>query len=463
VTIAIEVLSYGLAVWMGGYLIARNPAKVQLCLSGLGLLAYALALASDVLAQLAGPASRTNLQRLHWFLIFMPAILWTGALIRLLPEELRWRSALFRSWAYAVLPASLLLLFIAVSADLLTRISSTDPGLAYPLFAAALILPVLAALVLLVRNLPQATEKRALGILLTALLFFALGTGLLLVPMPWLPRFWVLLAIGFDLVFLGLSIALLDSLDEGETLLPDMLRSFDASFLAALVFGGQVLLVMLLATGVTFGMVALLLATLASAILWQTFSELIQSSIDQVAFAGFPTLRRSRARLRAAGNALPRLNTQLDVNQLEDEKFTRITRRALSNFNDLPRLATSPLTRMSLIDERLRARGAPGDTLERAAELKAVLSESITRLKPRGQDDFGASDEWRFFNALYYPYVVGLRPYSRRATYDGLDESTKEALRWFQTIVPERTLYNWQTAAAKLVAQDLREQNQALS
>jgi hypothetical protein len=272
-----------------------------------------------------------------------------------------------------------------------------------------------------------------------------------------------LLAIGFDLIFLGLSIAVLDSLDEGETLLPDMLRSFDASFLAALVFGGQVLLVMLLATGVTFGMVALLLATLASAILWQTFSELIQSSIDQVAFAGFPTLRRSRARLRAAGNALPRLNTQLDVNQLEDEKFTRITRRALSNFNDLPRLATSPLTRMSLIDERLKARGAAGDTLERAAELKAVLSESIKRLKPRGQGDFGASDEWRFYNALYYPYVASLRPYSRRATYDGLDESTKEALRWFQTIVPERTLYNWQTAAAKLVAQDLREQNQALS
>ena len=29
--------------------------------------------------------------------------------------------------------------------------------------------------------------------------------------------------------------------------------------------------------------------------------------------------------------------------------------------------------------------------------------------------------------------------------------------RWFQANVPERTLYNWQNAAAKLVAQDLRE------
>lgn len=264
-----------------------------------------------------------------------------------------------------------------------------------------------------------------------AMLFFGLGTGLLFVPLPWLPRFWVLLAIGLDLVFLGLSIAVLDSLDEGETLLPDMLRSFNASFLAALVFGGQVLLVLLLATGATFGMVALLLATIASAVLWQTFSDPIQTAIDGVAFAGLPALRQSRARLRSAGSALPRL-------------------------------ARSPLTRMPLIDAQLSARGTPGDTLERAAELKAVLSHSIKRLKPRGEDEFGASDEWRFYNALYYPYVIGLRPYSRRATYTGLDESTKEALRWFQTSVPERTLYNWQTAAAKLVAQDLREQNQAL-
>lgn len=133
-TLATEVFSYGLAVWLGSYLIARNPAKMQLYLSGLGLLAYALALASDVLAQLAGPAGRTNLERLHWLLIFLPAILWTGALIRLLPEELRWRPALFRSWAYVLLPASLLLLFIAVGADLVTTtFSSTDASSAYPL------------------------------------------------------------------------------------------------------------------------------------------------------------------------------------------------------------------------------------------------------------------------------------------------------------------------------------------
>ena len=91
------------------------------------------------------------------------------------------------------------------------------------------------------------------------------------------------------------------------------------------------------------------------------------------------------------------------------------------------------------------------------------MTECVIRLKPVNPDDakFGAGDEWRHFNALYYPYVVGLRPYSARVTIsgtqsNGLSADAKNALEWFQQAVPERTLYNWQTAAAKLVAQQLR-------
>jgi hypothetical protein len=121
-------------------------------------------------------------------------------------------------------------------------------------------------------------------------------------------------------------------------------------------------------------------------------------------------------------------------------------------------LAANPLTRLPVIEARLAARGEQDNTLERAAELKALLAESITRLKPRTDDDFGTSDEWRYYNALYFPYVAGLKPYSRRNAYDnGLDPIEQAALDWFQVTVPERTLHNWQNAAARLVAQDLRE------
>ena len=80
------------------------------------------------------------------------------------------------------------------------------------------------------------------------------------------------------------------------------------------------------------------------------------------------------------------------------------------------------------------------------------------RLKPASPKGFDSSDEWRHYNALYFPYVAGLRPYSRRQER-GLALEEQEALNWLQAYVPERTLYNWQNAGAKLVANDLWELN----
>jgi hypothetical protein len=53
--------------------------------------------------------------------------------------------------------------------------------------------------------------------------------------------------------------------------------------------------------------------------------------------------------------------------------------------------------------------------------------------------------------------VIGLKPYSRHDGHHLLEGETQAALDWFRTYVPERTLHNWQNAAAKLIAQDLRE------
>src|SRR5262249_12392431 len=153
---------------------------------------------------------------------------------------------------------------------------------------------------------------------------------------------------------------------------------------------------------------------------------------------------------------LPRVNTELALADLDLAEFTRLTRRALSHYGDLARLASSPLTRLPVIDARLSARGAPDRPVERAAELQALLAERIARLKPREERDSGTSDAWRFYNALYSPYVVGLKPYSRRGTLGELTPVARQALDWFGAMVPERTLHNWQNTAAKLVAQDLR-------
>ncbi|MBI1880413.1 MAG: hypothetical protein HYR94_19720 [Chloroflexi bacterium] len=287
-------------------------------------------------------------------------------------------------------------------------------------------------------------------------LFFALGAGFV-VSFDWLPRAWVLFVLGCDIILLGLGVAILDAQDEGQALLPDIFRSFDYSMATALLFGGLVVLAMIGGAGTVFPMVALLLATTSAAITVQTFADPIQTMVDRIAFAYFPWLLQARADLRAAASALPRVSPTIDFEALDEAEFTRITRRALSQFGDLPRLAASPRTYLPLIELRLAGRGAPDNTLERAAELKSLLVESIVRLKPRDEGDFGTTEAWRHYNALYFPYVAGLKPYSQHEELNGFDPLARQALVWFQTQVPERTLHNWQNAAARLVAQDLRE------
>ncbi len=254
----------------------------------------------------------------------------------------------------------------------------------------------------------------------------------------------------------GIMAAAVDAAERGEGLLIDILRSFDFAAFMSLVFGGQVALVMSI-IGVSLPMLGLLLGMIVTSILVQAFSDQAQTLIERIAFFRWARLRNARADLRAVANALPRTTDMLSLDQLSDDEFARHTRRALSHFGDLPRLASNPLIYLPAIDTRLVQRHAPDNTLERAVELKTLLAESVARLKPRNKGDFGTTNEWRHYNALYYPYVVGLKPYSVRAANDDVEDELSEVLRWFNASVPERTLYNWQTAATKLVAQDLRE------
>ena len=318
------------------------------------------------------------------------------------------------------------------------------------------LLPFVVVFCLAWSTLRSLRPKPARVVFLVTLLLFILSEGLFLLSQIWLPHPWILLFPGLALFVLGAALAVVDAYERGESLLPDLFRSFDYSFGTALLFAGQVVLVILLGTGLTFLVLALLFTVLATSIAMQMFSNPLAALLDTLAFFNFPQLQRARAELRTAASAVPRVNQTIDLQALDDSEFARLTRRALSQFGDLSRLASSPLTYLPLVEIRLAERHAKDDVIERAIELKALLSESIARLKPRQKGDFGTSDEWRHYNALYFPYIAGIKPYRRREQHGDTDPIVQKALEWFRTTVPERTLHNWQTAATKLVAQDIR-------
>jgi hypothetical protein len=196
---------------------------------------------------------------------------------------------------------------------------------------------------------------------------------------------------------------------------------------------------------------------LAVAIGVQVLAGPLAGLLDRLAFANAPDLRADREALRRTEAALPR-RAASPLDDVDDEAFARLTRRALGHYNDLPRLVSSPLTALPEIDDRLAARGAPDQPLERANELRALLAEHIDRLKPRDAGDFGTTEPWRYYNSLYFPYVVGVRAYAQNATAAGLDPVAREAWKWLVTDVPQRSLHNWQNAAARLIAVELRGQ-----
>jgi hypothetical protein len=383
--LAAQVVLFGLALWLGLYLIRREARSSRLRLAALSLLAYALAWACDLLR---------------------------GA------------------------------------SPLLERLSSL-------VFA----LPLLVVLVLAWRTRPGALPHVLRGILLANLLLLVIGTGLALADPGWFPRFWGEMLLGGGLMLLGVLLADLEAQTQGEALIPDVLISLDGMLCAALVFAGPVALVMLLATGPTLPLLILLLVTLTCAIATQVFASQLAAFSDRAALVAFPQLRKARANLRNTADALPRLDPSLDLQALDEAEFIRLTRRAFTCYSDLARLTASPLTCLPLIEQRLAARGAKTDALERAIELKALLTEGITRLKPPQKGNFGTSPEWRHYNALYFPYVVGLKPYSLRLQSPPSDPISRAAFDWFRSQVPERTLHHWQNAATALIAQELRQQS----
>lgn len=448
----LQLAVYAFTLWFGCYLLARDLKKVRLRYAGLGLVAYALGVGAAVLANYI-PALNDLLIQWRFVPILLPSVCWLVAIWNLTPEQ----EPAQQTWN----ARTLLLLGSLIIALLIIGWLSTEIGrLALALLTVS---SPLIALIKVRQAFRSDLPRQPLLLLVTATIFFLLSGALLILPLELFSDQVVLLAVSGDLLMLGGAMGYLDAFDEGTRLLPDAARSLSSAALVSLLFGGQVGLAMLLSGSQSAALLVLLFTVITTGIVLEAFTNPMQSVIDKLIFADQPALQQQREALRSVAAALPLVDDQADFARMDEAEFTRLTRRTLSHLNDLNKLAASPLTQFPLISQRVQRQGKADNQIERARELRAVLVENILHMKPYSDKDFDIGEAWRYYNVLYFPYVLGIKPYSVRLYRDLFDPAVREALDWFQEQVPERTFYNWQTTAAKLVAQQLWEQRQAVN
>ena len=444
---ALSAVVFVLSWWLGLYLLARNPRKPVLVLAAVGLCSFASVVALDAVRLVSHAAL---LSHLEIYLVAVPGVAWFAVLVELARPGERWR-----------MRTGELVLVAGVAAMALLG-AALAGGVEGPLRAGHLMMfaviststlgAMVAALARPAQHLP------ASGLIILATLFFALGNAILIIPLGLVPSWLALAGTGFDVLSLGVAVALWDAFDEGQALRADMLRSFVGSVVVAVLFGGQALIGVVVTRqehSAQSAFTALLFTSVAIAVAIQVLADPLAGALDRLAFSRSPALRADRAALRGTEAALP-LRSAHPLDDVDADTFARLTRRALGHYGDLSKLIASPLTALPLIDQRLAVRGAPDQPLERANELKAVLADAIARLKPRDGGEFGTTEQWRYYNSLYFPYVVGVRAYAQNATAAGLDATARQAWQWMVTEVPQRSLHNWQNAAARLIAADLR-------
>ncbi|GAA2612465.1 hypothetical protein Adu01nite_04590 [Paractinoplanes durhamensis] len=422
--LALAVPVFALSWWAACYLIGRDPARGALARAAAAVTAYAIGVA----AWAVWPDSR-----LAQILLCVPALFWAGAAVALLPRNLPERRQIDVGWL--VLSAFFLAMVVALpSAGRLVALA-----------------PLVGGLVLIWRFRDQVQPHMLPAALAVVAGLYALGLVVLLLPIDLGSPMLVIAAIGVDLMMLAFLMAVADALDVGERLRPDLIRSITAAVVATVAVGLPAIFTIRAADS---AVVTLLQFVLVGLVMTGVgLSGRLRRLLDRLGLRGDDRLRQDRGALLLLAEALPRHRQRHRLIATRQEDFLRFTRQALDNYRHLGRLMRSPLTDLPAVDKRLA-----GATVEqapvRALELRAVLAESIDRLRPAGA--FATSDEWRHYNALHFCVVLGLNPYGRRRPKtDGLDREARQALDWMRRYVPRRTLRRWQAEGASIVARRL--------
>src|SRR5690242_19335229 len=110
------IFIFGIACWLGLYLINRDLHSPRLRYAGLGLVTYALAWGCTLLsAYVPSPALGLVLARWSWSFFALSSPFWAGAMIFLWSEEVTFRASFARIWQNAGLPIVAFCFLLSVS------------------------------------------------------------------------------------------------------------------------------------------------------------------------------------------------------------------------------------------------------------------------------------------------------------------------------------------------------------
>ncbi|MEU8236713.1 hypothetical protein AB0C07_00540 [Actinoplanes missouriensis] len=422
---ALAVPAFTLTAWLACYLVGRDPRRTVLRWAGATLGAYAVGLVIWTLAP-GGAAAQI------W--LCLPALGWAGAVVALLPLTPRERRPIDRG----ALVLGVLFLAMVVALPPAGRLVALTP--------------LAGALWLLWRLRAQVFPPRLPAAMTMLAVLYAAALALLLVPSP-STEIPALAALGVDLLAAGYLIAVAHAVETGERLRPDLRRSMTGAIAVTVLAGVPAAVTLMLTDGddVVAVLQFLILAMVAAA---TGLGGRVRRLLDRVALADEGPLRTDRAALFLNADALLRRRERRRLDGISEPEFLRLTRRALSDFGDLDRLTRSPLTDLPAVERRLA--GREDQPRARARELRAVLRESVSALRPPGP--FGTTDEWRYYNVLQFCCVLGLNPYARRPRTDGASREARLAVDWFRRYVPREVTRQWQQEAAMIVAGRLWEE-----
>ena len=229
---ALSAVVFTMSWWLGLYLLARDPRKPVLVLAAIGLTSFAAVVALDAV-RVTSAAHADLLSRIEIYLVAVPAIAWFAVLVELSRPCDSWRSRAGEALLIAIVAAGALA--GAVMAGSVDGPLRAGHWVMFGVISLSTLGAMLAAVVRRSQPGPVA------GFVIVATLFFALGNAILIIPLGLVPSWLALASTGFDVALLGLAVALWDAFDEGQALRADMLRSFAASGVLVVLFGGQAL------------------------------------------------------------------------------------------------------------------------------------------------------------------------------------------------------------------------------